>query len=198
MRPFYSAMKRRHLALLVFCGLLLVLPVNLGRAADAPSPEIKDIIVTTSNVDLLLFATVKNAFAPTITDEIKAGAPVVFTFKLELVKISPRWLDTTLVKTEVQHTLRYDPQAQAYHISFSEQPEKDITTPDFEQAKQLMTELNGFKVITLAQLTPDSPYAIHFKVVLKKGSLPLNMQKVLPFSSLWNFETDWRTIEFRY
>ena len=73
-----------------------------------------------------------------------------------------------------------------------------MTTKDLEQAKKLMAELNGVKVIALANLVPDAPYAIHFKVVLKKGSLPLGMQKILPFSSLWNFETDWRTIEFRY
>ena len=61
-----------------------------------------------------------------------------------------------------------------------------------------MAELNGVKVISLADLVPDAPYAIHFKVVMKKGSLPMGMHNVLPFSSLWNFETDWRTIEFRY
>ena len=61
-----------------------------------------------------------------------------------------------------------------------------------------MTELNGVKVITLDQLVPDAPYAIHFKVTLKKGSLPLGLGALAPAAVWGDFETDWRTIEFRY
>ncbi|MGE4560108.1 MAG: DUF4390 domain-containing protein [Desulfobulbus sp.] len=191
-------MKRQHLPLLLLCGFLLVIHPGMSWAAREITPEIKDIIVTTSDVDLLLFATVKNGFTREMVDEVKSGSPIVFTFNLELVKASEHWLDTSLVKTAVTHTLSYVPQQQEYRIAFSNQPDKVVTTKDLEQAKQLMSELNGVKVITLSRLVPDAPYAIHFKVVLKKGSLPMGMQKILPFSSLWNFETDWRTIEFRY
>ena len=44
------------------------------------TPEIKDIIVTTSDVDLLMFATVKNGFTQEMVNEAKAGTPIVFTF----------------------------------------------------------------------------------------------------------------------
>ena len=104
----------------------------------------------------------------------------------------------SLVETTVTHTLSYDPQQQEYRVTFSNQTDNVVTTKDLEEAEKLMAELNGVKVIALSRLILDAPYAIHFKVVLKKGSLPLGMQKILPFSSLWNFETDWRTIEFRY
>ncbi|WP_448873575.1 DUF4390 domain-containing protein [Desulfobulbus propionicus] len=170
----------------------------MAGAAKAPTPEIKDIIVTTSDVDLLLFATVKNGFTQEMLDDVRAGAPIVFTFSLKLVKISDHWLDSSLVESEVTHTLSFDQQHQEYRIVFSNQPDKALTTKNIEEAKQLLAELNGVKVIALSQLIPDAPYAIHFKVVLKKGSLPLGMHNILPFSSLWNFETDRRTIEFRY
>lgn len=198
LRPFYHTMIRRHLPLLLLCGFLLVVHPGFTWAAREITPEIKDIIVTTSDVDLLLFATVKNSFTQEMLDDVKSGIPLEFTFNLELVKTSDHWLDTSLVETAVTHTLSYDPQQQEYRIAFSNQADKTVTTKDLEQAKQLMAELNGVKVITLSRLVPDAPYAIHFKVVLKKGSLPLGMQNILPFSSLWNFETDWRTIEFRY
>lgn len=190
-------MKRLPLALILLCALLMSLP-SMGWAAQAESPEIKDIIVTTSDVDLLLFATVKNGFTPEMLDAVKTGTPLVFTFQLELVKTSDHWLDTSLVETAVTHTLSWDSSQQQYRITFSNQSDQGTTTKDIEQAKQLMAELNGVKVIGLADLVPDAPYAIHFKVVMKKGTLPLGMHNVLPFSSLWNFETDWRTIEFRY
>ncbi|MDD2463400.1 MAG: DUF4390 domain-containing protein [Desulfobulbus sp.] len=191
-------MKRRHLPLLLLCGFLLAIHPGMAWSAREISPEIKDIIVTTSEVDLLLFATVKNGFTQEMVEEVQAGTPIVFTFNLELVKTSDHWLDTSLVETAVTHTLSYDPQQQEYRIAFSNQADKILTTKDLEQAKKMMAELNGVRVIALSRLIPDAPYAIHFKVVLKKGSLPLGMQQVLPFSSLWNFETDWRTIEFRY
>ncbi|MGD9948237.1 MAG: DUF4390 domain-containing protein [Desulfobulbus sp.] len=191
-------MKRRHLPLLLLCGFLLVTHPSLAWSAREITPEIKDIIVTTSDVELLLFATVKNGFTQEMVNDVRSGTPIVFTFKLELVKTSDHWLDTSLVETAITHTLSYDPQQQEYRIAFSQQTDKIVTTKDLEQAKKLMAELNGVKVIGLSRLIPDAPYAIHFKVVLKKGSLPLGMQNILPFSSLWNFETDWRTIEFRY
>lgn len=191
-------MKRLRIQLAFLCGFLLLLQPCGPFAATAAAPEIKDIIVTTSDVDLLLFATVNNGFTREMLDGVKNGEPVVFTYQLELVKTGSHWLDTSLVESSVTHTLTFDPGQQEYRIAFSEQKGKVTATKDVEQAKQLMAELNGVKVIELAELIPDAPYAIHFKVTLKRGSLPLGMQRVLPFSSLWNFETDWRTIEFRY
>nr|WP_320009913.1 DUF4390 domain-containing protein [uncultured Desulfobulbus sp.] len=191
-------MKQRQLPLLLLCGLLLLIHPGMAWSAQEINPEIKDIIVTTSDVNLLLFATVKNGFTPQMVQEAQVGTPIVFTYKLELLKTSTHWLDTSLVETAVTHTLTYDQATKKYTISFSNEPDRVEITSDLDEAQRLMTELNGVKVIALSRLIPDAPYAIQFKVVLKKGSLPLGMQKVLPFSSLWNFETDWRTIEFRY
>jgi hypothetical protein len=198
LRFFAKTMKQLPLPLVLLCMLLVVLQPCMAGATKEPSPEIKDIIVTTSDVDLLLFATVKNGFTPEMIDELHSGVPIIYTFFIELVKTSSSWLDTTLVESEVSHVLSYAPQQQEYRITFSNQKERVVTTKNLEQAQKLLAELNGVKVIALSQLIPDAPYAIHFKVVLKKGSLPLGMHNLLPFSSLWNFETDRRTIEFRY
>ena len=184
--------------LLFLCGFLFLAHPCQPMASAEETPEIKDIIVTTSDVDLLLFATVKNGFTQEMIDDIKNGIPIVFTYQMELVKTSSKWFDTTLVESAVTHTLSLDKTSNQYQVTLSDQNGKVVTTTDINQAKQLMTELNGVKVIALAQLVPDAPYAIHFKVTLKKGSLPLGMHRLLPMSALWDFETDWRTIEFRY
>jgi hypothetical protein len=192
-------MKLFHLRLLFLCGFLLLIPLSQVLAsAEETTPEIKDIIVTTSDVNLLLFASVKNGFTKEMIDGVKNGIPVVFTYQMELVKTDGKWLNTTLVESAVTHTLSFDENSKQYRVVLSEQGDKVVTTSDLDQAKQLMAELNGVKVIALAQLVPDAPYAIHFKVTLKKGSLPLGMHRLLPISALWDFETDWRTIEFRY
>ena len=167
-------------------------------AAAEETPEIKDIIVTTSGANLLLFATVKNGFTQEMLDDARSGATIVFTYHMELLKTDGKWFNTTLVESAVTHTLSFDAASNTYKIVFSDQNDKTVTTADLEQAKQLMAELNGVKVIALAHLVPDTPYAMHFKVTLKKGSLPLGMHRLIPIAALWDFETDWRTIEFRY
>ncbi len=191
-------MKLLNIQLIFLCGYLLLLCPGSSFSASEKTPEIKDIIVTTSDPDLLFFATVKDCFTQEMLDGVKNGIPIIFTFHLELVKTSSNWIDTTLVKSFVTHTMTFDSSTKEYRIAFSDQGGEITTTGDLEQAKQLMAELNGIKVITLTQLVPDAPYAIHFKITLKKGSLPLGMQRLLPFSALWDFETDWRTIEFRF
>jgi hypothetical protein len=193
-----SKMTFSGIRLLFLCGFLLLAYPCQPMASVEETPEIKDIIVTTSDVDLLLFATVKNGFTQEMIDDVKNGIPVVFTYQMELVKTSSKWFDTTLVESAVTHTLSFDNTSNQYQVTLSDQNGRSVTTTDINQAKQLMAELNGVKVIALAQLVPDAPYAIHFKVTLKKGSLPLGMHRLLPMSALWDFETDWRTIEFRY
>lgn len=189
-------MKLHAIRLLLICGCLLLFAVRPAAADE--SPEVRNIIVTTSDADLLLFATVRNGFTKEMVADMHNGVPIVFTYQMELVKTDGKWFNTTLVESALSRTLTFDPAGRQYTVVFSEQDDKPTTTADLEQAKQLMAELNGVKVIALAQLVPDAPYAIHFKVTLKKGKLPLGLHRLLPLSTLWDFETDWRTIEFRY
>ena len=184
---------------ILYTFLILVLPGGLPAADKRLSPSVKDIIVTTSETDLLLFATVENGFTPEMIADLHNGVPIVFTFHLELVKIRRTWLNTSLVTNTVAHVMTWDEQSREYRVSLSEGEEgDDIVTQDLNQASQRMAELNGVKIIALNQLIPDAPYAIHFRVTLLERDLPLGLHRVVPFSSLWNFETDSRTIEFRY
>ena len=191
-------MKLRFFRLMLFCGLLLLITGGPAPAAGDRDPATKDIIVTTSERDLLLFATVRNAFTEEMLAGVLQGLPVVFTFRMELVKSRKHWLDITLVESAVTHTMTWDAEQEEYHVALSEDEGRVVTTASLDEARQLMTELNGVKVITLDKLVPDAPYAIHFKVTLKKGSLPLGLSNLAPAAIWGDFETDWRTIEFRY
>ena len=55
-----------------------------------------------------------------------------------------------------------------------------------------------FRVISLDRLDPEATYTLRVKVKLAKKTLPLYFHYLIPFSSLWDFETDWYTIDFRY
>lgn len=186
-----------HLILLLL--LCLAAPfANQAAAQDHLPPELKDIIVTTSKTDLLLFATVENSFTPEMITGVQNGIPIIFTFYIELNQIRNNWFDSTLVDTTIAHTMTYDTIKEEYRIEHSTKPGKVQTTRSLEEAKELMAELNSMRVISLDQLEPDSPYSLRLKATLEKNTLPLGMHYVLPLTSLWDFETDWRTIEFRY
>ncbi len=184
----------RSIPILLLTALLLYSPV---QAAGSKEPTIEDIIITTSSTDLLLFAMVKNCFTKEMLEGVRNGIPLTFRFTVELEKIRSKWFDVTLVEKVINHTLSYDAVKETYQIDFSEKNKPKITKSQ-DKAKELMAELSGLKVIARKELIPDAPYALQIKATLVENTLPLGMHYILPFTSLWNFETDWRTIEFRY
>lgn len=184
----------RTVRLLVLAILFMCMPV---LAANDKEPTIEDIIITTSSTDLLLFATVKNCFTETMLEGVRNGIPLTFRFDIQLDKVRNRWFDATLVEETINHTLSYDAIKETYQIDFSEK-NRPIVTRSQEKAKQLMAEISGLEVIPRKELIPDAAYALQIKATLVENTLPLGMHYIIPFTSLWNFETDWRTIEFRY
>lgn len=182
--------------LLPFCVAVSLLAATVQ--AEDKKPELTDIIVTTSDVNLLLFATVKNPFTSEMITAVQNGIAITFEFHIELEKVKNNWFDSSLVDRTITHTLKYNSLKQEYSIEQSEKKGKAKRTRSLEDAKQTMAEINGIPVITLQSLIPDKPYKLNIKATLQETTLPLGMQNILPFTSLWNFETDWRTIEFRY
>ena len=193
MKPFLS---RRGVLPVLLLLLVLALPIPASSRQDR-TPTISDIIITTSASDLLLFATVKNAFTPEMEKGVKNGIPISFSFQIELDKVRDFWPDSTLVEKEIIHRLTYDSLKEEYSVELGEK-QRTETTRSLARAKQLMAELNGLRVIARKKLVPDASYILRIKATLVKTTLPLGMHYVLPFTSLWDFETDWKSIEFRY
>ena len=59
-----------------------------------------------------------------------------------------------------------------------------------------MAEIDRLKVVPLNQLEKGRQYQLRAKAQLDKLTLPLYLHYVLFFVSLWDFETDWYTIDF--
>jgi len=185
----------RILFLPVLC--LLLFP-HSGYTQEDTEANIADIIITTSKTHLLLFCAIKNSFTPEMIEGVRNGIPITFEFYIELEKINKNWPDTTLAEQTVQHTLNYDPLREEYQVTLPEKANKTVTSQSIDKAMEYMAELNGVKIIERDKLIPDAPYALHVKARLAEKTLPLNMHYIIPFISLWDFETDWRTIEFRF
>jgi hypothetical protein len=184
----------RPLCLLLWILLLL----QTTAQAEETGPNISDIFITTSQTHLLLFCSIKKGFTREMIEGVKNGIPITFTFLIELERTVNNWPDSTLAEMTIQHTLTYDALKEQYQITLPERSGGLVVTESLDKAMTAMTELNGIKVINRNELVPDAPYALHVHATLAEKTLPLNMHYLVPFISLWNFETETRTIEFRY
>ena len=93
--------------------------------------------------------------------------------------------------------LSYDPLKEEYQVAFAEKDRPEVSR-SLEEAKQMMADLNGLKLYPLNELHVGFPYSLEIKATLVENTFPLGIHSIIPFTSLWNFETDWRIVEFSY
>ena len=183
---------RRCLYLFIVCLLVLASPARGQGAA------IKDMVVVNSSSRLLLYLTVVNAFTDDMEKGIQNGIPATFTFYVELYRERKGWLDNELASHTFTRTLTYDNLKEEFRVAFAERENRTVTVKTLAEAKALMTELNGYPVAPLGRLSPGSSYQLKVKASLAKKTLPLYFHYLIPFWRLWDFETDWHSLEFRY
>ncbi|MCE5284051.1 MAG: DUF4390 domain-containing protein [Deltaproteobacteria bacterium] len=185
--------KRSYFAFLLF--MMTCLPsCSLLHAEDA---EIRDLLVTNNATHVLLYARVTNCFTKEIEAAILAGVPTTFTFVVDLFEERPRWFDKRLVRLTVQHTIKYDNVKKLFTVS-SDGEKEPASFQDYESAKRAMTDLNGVPVALLTTLKKGESYYVQVKAKLDKVRLPLHMEYIFFFVSLWDFETDWYREGFYY
>lgn len=182
-------------ALIFAAALLLFLP---AASLGAREPSIAELVVTNTNSSVLLFLEVRNAFTREMIQGMHNGLPVTFTFSVELYRKRKGWLNQEIISFDFDHTMSYDSLKEEYRIELDERPSKPFKTKIFAEAEQLMTQLNGVTVASLSSLVPDEEYILRVKARQAEKTLPLYFHYVIPFWGLWDFETDWHTIEFRY
>ena len=73
-----------------------------------------------------------------------------------------------------------------------------MTVVSLQEAMRIMSEINGYRLLPLSRLQPGADYNLRVKALLAKKELPFKMHYLIPFYSLWGFETDWYTLSFRY
>jgi hypothetical protein len=183
-------------AVLLFCLLFAVWPWS-AAGTDGEKPIIADINITSSSSKLLLSAAVNNSFTKEMLEGVQNGIPVTFRFKIKLEHVINYWLDPKVAEHGINHTLSYDPIRREYQVAFSEH-RQPRTTRSLNEAQRMMAELKGFEIVPLNNLIRGEQYALYIKATLEETTFPLSIHSLIPFISLWNFETDWRMAEFRY
>jgi len=183
-------------SLLFFISLCLLTNLFQARTLYAQEAGITDFTVSNSESQLLLYFTVTDCFTADMESAIHNGIPATFTFYVDIYRQRSKWPDKKIKKYEFEHIMEYDSLKKEYKIHLDEKGVSKITA-SLDEAKTLMSEINGFKMLPLDELNPDSSYTVKVKAKLARKTLPLYFHYLIPFTSLWDFETKWHELKLR-
>ncbi len=179
---------------LVLLAALFVWPPG----AFAQEAVLKDIIITNTRDDLLVYLKVQGAFTEKIERAIMSGVPTSFSFLITLYRVRDLWPDEEIADLKLTNTIKYDNLKKEFRVTRSWKTDNPRIVKSFQEAKKLMTDIDSLRIVPLSQLKKGFQYQLRAKAELSKHTLPFYLHYVLFFLSLWDFETDWYTIDFIY
>ena len=185
----------RRWILLTICLLALVAGPRPGLADEA---RLSDLTVTNTRDHLLIYLRVDGAFREEMVQAIHSGVPTTFSFFTSLYETRGWWFDREVADVTSTHTLRYDTLKKEFTVTRSWERGEPRVTQNFDEARQWMTSVEGLQVVALDRLAKGSQYQLRAKAELSKLTLPFYLHYVLFFVSMWDFETDWYTVDFIY
>lgn len=186
--------RKNNLAITSLCCLLLFWPhVSKGQEA-----RLENIIVTNTRDDLLIYLNVEGAFREKMNKAVSSGVHITFSFFIDLYQVRSLWLDKKIEELKITHTLKFNSLKKEYVIDRSWDNSKPIVTESFEEARKIMVTIDSLKITRLKKLKKGEQYQIRAKAELSKKTLPFYLHYIFFFVSLWDFETDWYTIDFVY
>jgi hypothetical protein len=183
-----------HCVLAILVLLCIYAPASLAKN----EARLSDIIVTNTRDHLLAYFNVRECFTEAMNRAIMNGIPTKFTFIVKLYEIRNVWFDRKIADIKLTHTIEFNTLKNEFSLSLPEQNDKRVKTKDFDEAKKLMADVVALKVTGLDNLKRGLHYQLRMKAELDKIELPFYLNYVFFFLSLWDFETDWYSVIFRY
>ena len=181
-----------------FISIILLIILFLPANALCKKARIKDVIVTNTPKDLLVYFSVEGCFTKKMEEAILNGISTTFTFYINLYHPRNFWFDEPLATVIVRHTIVYNNLRNQFTVTLNSKDKKEVILKDFLEAKKAMAEVDGITVIPMSSLKKNNKYYVRIKAKLDPIKLPFFLDYVLFFVSLWDFETDWYTESFIY
>ncbi len=175
--------------------IILVTSTPLLSLAKGEEALIEGLRMEREKGALSISFSVKNCFNKKMEEAIRAGVPTTFNFFIKLYKKRPLIWDKKIVYYRFQHNIVYDNLKGDFCILIEEKG-KEIRVKDLEEAKVYMARVEGFAVAAGRELK-EGEYELAIKAELDPVKLPLRLECILFFVSLWDFETDWYHRIFR-
>lgn len=189
MRPFIE----RNILCIIVAGIIFFMQHPAGYAA-----RLSDITITNTRDNLeLLYLNVKGTFTEEMKKALLSGVPITFSFFITLDEVRDLWKNKPLVEITLTHTIKYHNLKKEFAITRSYN-DRTLTARSFGEAELMMNEIRNITIISSDRLEKGKPYRLKAKAQLNKVRLPLYLHYILFFISLWDFETEWQTIDFTY
>jgi len=183
----------RQVRFFLFSCLFLLLPLS----SEANDAKFTDLLITNNAGQITVYAQVANCFTREMEAVILAGVPTTFTFLFDFYRERSYWWDKRMVRRIIQHTIKYDNVKKDFLVTSTNRQQAD-TFQTLETAKRAMADLNGVAVYPVTSLEKDKSYYVRMKAKLDRVRLPLHMEYLFFFVSLWDFETDWHRQNVTY
>jgi Domain of unknown function (DUF4390) len=181
-----------------FLFFLAVLTACPPVCFSAPNKaEISGIEIDKNGKSLKVSFRLIDCFNSDMEEAILDGVPTTFRILVSVEKPS-LFLKSTIADFTLRHTIRYNRLNNEFQVDLPEDPQKTLVTRSFDEAKKWMSRVENLPVIPTCWLNRDQEYYLNVKAELSKVELPLFFRYILFWMSLWDFETEWYTVEFLY
>jgi hypothetical protein len=189
--------RKNYFHIAIFFSLAVFLCLSTATLGQAIEPSISDIIITSNDQNVLLYARLVNGFKTDMEAAILAGVPTFFTLQINVHQPRSYVWDKKIISQEIKRTIKYDNLKKTFSIFTNGNTVPNIF-PDFESAQKAMADFNGIIVVPLNSLVKGNNYYVEMKIKIDKVRLPLRMEYILFFVSYWDFETTWYRRNFSY
>ncbi len=117
---------------------------------------------------------------------------MTFTYDVELVREVPFFLDNTVSKNKITHSIQYDTLKKVYQFtSEGKNVHRKIITKSLERCEKLMLTLSHIPVAPLYKVNPEKKYYIRVKAELDANGFWFPFNYLLFFVPFNEFETSW-------
>jgi hypothetical protein len=171
-------------------GLVFLLVWFLPLSAFCQKASIKDVNVKGMNQVWKVSFDVENCFTDNMEEAIQSGIRTTFTFYIRLYQKRSWWRDRKVASIEVRHTALYQPIQKVYQVKLGEE-HPPLAVSSLEEVKKLMSKVKELEIRSSSPLKPGVPAYFRIKAELDPVRLPLHLEYLFFFVSLWDFETDW-------
>jgi hypothetical protein len=172
-------------------GIIFILIWILPGVAFSQKASIRDVLVKAGDGTWKVSFSVDNCFPEKMQEAIRNGIPATFVFYLQVYQVKSWWRDQKLVSLPFQHTIQYSPIRGEYQVTFGEKGMSRVTL-NFEEAKTWMARVQEVEMKVPPEMKPGSLTYLRIKAELDPVKLPLHLEYLFFFVSLWDFETDWQ------
>jgi hypothetical protein len=185
---------------LVTVSLLLVIAVTPQAAPAAEkSPSISSIRLREGNGSVLLSAELDAQLNEELREAVRGGVPLTFRYRVRLTRRGSILGEKNLRTEELTHVLQYNPVKQIFLFSVDGYgPSETKETKDEEEAFWWMMNITDWPLYPLDQLQHRYRYKVRVMATLRSVELPSVLGYLFFFTTIFNTETGWEEVDFRY